>query len=299
MPVLPAHSLSIDIPPSAVTHVAIATSDEHIASSKKPSPLAHVLSLARRSRDTSRSDEESLKASGSTLKLTKLNRMGTASLLSSERDSKILQMARGARQQLEPFANSQRPRFSGSLVHAMFMCAQPLMRMLLPSSCTGFYATLARAGGESRVRMLLKIAQFDEHKARLSDEEAERYEMVGQTLVDLSVQTLQNFSVVGSLLFSATFLSVIGRPTPWTPSPETVERMGVDGSTALMYAAFILASCISTATLVALLYSVGSRYMLTYVLGSLESRLCLLCELNPVGVVSRLFIAGVMSCHRP
>ena len=96
------------------------------------------------------------------------------------------------------------------------------------------------------------------------------------------------FTVVGSLLFSATFLSVIGRPTPWLPSEDTLERMGQTGSTALMYVVYILACFITTATLTTIIYAVGARYMLTYVLGSLESKLCLLCELNPVAVVSRL-----------
>lgn len=56
----------------------------------------------------------------------------------------------------------------------------------------------------------------------------------------------------------------------------------------------ILACGITTATLTTIIFAVGSRYMLTYVLGSLESKLCLLCELNPVGVVSRLFITVVL-----
>ena len=43
----------------------------------------------------------------------------------------------------------------------MYIFAQPLLAVLLPRSSRGFYATLARAGGESRVRLLLKIAQMD------------------------------------------------------------------------------------------------------------------------------------------
>jgi len=89
--------------------------------------------------------------------------------------------------------------------------------------------------------MLIKIAQFDaNHDNDLSDEELRQADEITQHLVDLTCATLQNFSVVGSLLFSATFLSAIGRPTPWVPSDDTIDRMGTDGSTALMYTAFAL-----------------------------------------------------------
>ena len=108
------------------------------------------------------------------------------------------------------------------------------------------------------------------------------FEKTAQHLVDLTCATLQNFSVVGSLLFGATFLAVLGRPTPWRPSEETVEMIGADASAGLMWVAYLLACAITTLCLTTIVYSVGSRYMLTYILQSHESKLCLLCELNPV-----------------
>jgi hypothetical protein len=86
---------------------------------------------------------------------------------------KILQMTRAARKELMPFAYSARPHTCEGWAYAAFLCLQPLLT-LLPKRCdgNGFYLTLARAGGESRVRMLLTIAQIDKDEdGDLSDAE--------------------------------------------------------------------------------------------------------------------------------
>lgn len=101
------------------------------------------------------------------LKLSELHRQGTRLTEPSEEDvlrskeQRIARMSRGAIRQLEIFSNTQRPKATGVLVHGLHLAVQPVVA-LLPRCCGGgFYTELARIGGESRVRMLLKVASFD------------------------------------------------------------------------------------------------------------------------------------------
>ena len=148
----------IDLPPDD-------PSETVVAKARKNSALSPFAALADRfsPRRSSSPSPEQRKPDTPSLKLTQLNKMGTSRLKQTARAEKISQMARGARRMLEPFANAPRPRHHtiGIIMHGLFLLVQPFLAVVLPSSWNGFYASLARAGGESRVRMLLRIAQFD------------------------------------------------------------------------------------------------------------------------------------------
>ena len=145
-----------------------------------------------------------------------------------------------------------------------FLLFSPLYMLIVPRTCAGFYASLARAGGEARVRMLLTIAKLDhDGDGVLSPEEITSFERVSQKLVDNTCTTLQNFAVVGSLLFSSTYLSVIGRPVPWKPSDPTADMLSPHSAGVVMWLAYGLATWITTFCLTTIVYSVGSRFMLT------------------------------------
>ena len=105
-------------------------------------------------------------------------------------------------------------------------------------------------------------------------------ETVSQKLVDNTCTTLQNFAVVGSMLFSGTYLAVIGRPVPWTPSDASAAFLQPEGADTIMWLTYTLATWITTLCLSIIVYSVGSRFMLTYILESVESKLCFLCEVR-------------------
>ena len=111
-------------------------------------------------------------------------------------------------------------------------------------------------------------------------------------LVDTSCASLTNFAVVGSLLFAPSFLCVINRPS-WQPSATAHENIGEAATTSLMWTAYVFACFIATSCLAIIIYSVASKYLLVYVHESLAAKLCLLCELNPVGACSRLFVSVV------
>lgn len=296
--------------PGATPLQGVALTIESPSSRRKGSPTlqgisqwarrksAELSELSRASSGSSRGSPEKVPQTPG-LKLSKLNKMATQKMKRSckSRTSQITLMARGARRQLQPFANAPRPTgrccTSSAWFHALFIIAQPLFGVVLRDK--GFYATLARAGGESRVRMLLKVALFDANEdGDIDEEELVNYERLANELVEVANATLQNFSVVGSLLFGATFLAVIGRPTPWEPSPESINLFGDHLSFTFMWIAYGLSCLMTVFTLTSIIYSVGSRYMLMYILATLESKLCLLCELNPVAVVSRLFIMVVL-----
>ena len=243
-----------------------------------------------------RKNSPPLPAPTPTLKLTaQLERQMTGSSFTSNsalqsRGDKLANMARGARRQLVPFANAPRPSPCASGTrHALFVFTQPFIAALMPRSSRGFYACLARAGGESRVRLLLQIAQIDTG----GGEAPEAHKVVAlERLIDTTCNSLSNFAVVGSLLFAGNFLCVIGRP-PWQPTADAYELLGEVGAVTIMWVAYALACAIATGCLVTIIYAVGSKYLLTYILASLESKLCLLCELNPVGVVSRTVLTLV------
>ena len=193
-------------------------------------------------------------------------------------------MARGAKRELDAFAKVKRPKTEGCLgvmLYAFFLLCCPVIAKVTPGSFNGFYTCLARCGGESRVRMLLTIASLDaDQDGELTDEEMRRFERISQKLVDNTCTTLQNFAVVGSMLFGGTYLAVIGRPIPWTPSEAAASFMSAYGADVIMWVTYSLATWITTLCLSIIVYSVGSRFMLTYILESLESKLCFLCELN-------------------
>lgn len=200
----------------------------------------------------------------------------------------LLQMARGARKRLEGFSQAPLPWSTSVTLYALFLVTQPLVA-LLPRRCSGFYAALARIGGDGRVRLLLKIAKMDEdHDGSISEHELKQLDK----LVDNTCTSLTNFAVVGSLLFAANFLAVMDRPV-WQPTGAATIFLGDTAPVALMGVAYALACCIATACLAIIIYSVASKYLLMYVHSTLEAKLCLLCELNPVGVCSRLFVSVV------
>ena len=191
--------------------------------------------------------------------------------------AKLLQMAHGARKRLEAFAKKPLPISPSVTLYMLFLFAQPLLA-LLPRGCPSFYVALAQIGGDARVRLLLKIAKMDaDGDGSISDTELKQLE----GLVETTCASLANFAVVGSLLFTANYLSVMDRPA-WEPRGAATDFLGETPPVALMWAAYALACCIATACLTIIIFSVASKYLLVYVHSSLEAKLCLLCELNPV-----------------
>lgn len=137
-------------------------------------------SFGSRSRSPSASRTASARRDARFLKLSALNKMGSRRMVHKESAEKIICMARGARRELNDFAKTTRPKLDGCLgvlLYAAFLLWCPLIARIAPRSFRGFYTTLARCGGESRVRMLLKIATIDsDQDGELSDEEVKTFE---------------------------------------------------------------------------------------------------------------------------
>ena len=83
---------------------------------------------------------------------------------------------------------------------------------------------------------------------------------------------LQTSAVVASLLFGATFQSVIGRPDPLEASERSVERFGEAGTEALLWATYATMTLISVLCLIIVMYAFGSRMELQNVLPSNQAR---------------------------
>ena len=205
-----------------------------------------------------------------------------------EPSAQLLLMADAARERLNLLAKAPMPTGTAlnANLYALFLFAQPLVA-LVPQSCfRGYYGELARVGGDGRVRLLLKIAKMDEDgDGAISGDELRHLDK----LVDTTCLSLTNFAVVGSLLFTPNFLAIMDRGK-WQPAAEAQLFLGDAAPTILMWVAYVLVCFIATICLTVVVYSVSSKYLLVYVHSTLEAKLCLLCELNPVGVCSRAFI---------
>ena len=137
-------------------------------------------SFGSRSRSPSASRTASARRDARFLKLSALNKMGSRRMVHKESAEKIICMARGARRELNDFAKTTRPKLDGCLgvlLYATFLLWCPLIALVAPRSFQGFYTTLARCGGESRVRMLLTIATIDsDQDGELSEDEVKTFE---------------------------------------------------------------------------------------------------------------------------
>ena len=167
-----------------------------------------------------------------------------------------------AQEQLRPFCLSPRPAtFPGcSVVYVLFVCFRPLLERFAPSSWTGFYIELARLGGPSGVLTLLTIARIDsDGTGNIDEDELKAFERVAEKLIRDTCDALQSSAVVVSLLFGATFQSVIGRPSFMEVAPLTLEAFGEGASEALLWVAYTTMCLISVLCLVVIMYAFGSR----------------------------------------
>ena len=167
------------------------------------------------------------------------------------------------------------------------------MERFAPWSWTGFYVELARLGGPTGVLTLLTIARIDaDGTGHIDEEELKTFEKVADKLVRETCDALQMSAVVASLLFGATFQTVIGRPQIFEASEASVLYFGDVSAEVLMWLAYSAMSLISTLCLIIIAFAFGSRTELQNVLPSTQSRLFFLCEVNPMNIVTSL----VMFC---
>ena len=172
-------------------------------------------------------------------------------LLSRSQTQKVAELHAtmvAAQEQLRPFCLSPRPAtFPGcSVVYVLFVCFRPLLERFAPSSWTGFYIELARLGGPSGVLTLLTIARIDsDGTGNIDEDELKAFERVAEKLIRDTCDALQSSAVVVSLLFGATFQSVIGRPSFMEVAPLTLEAFGEGASEALLWVAYTTMCLIS------------------------------------------------------
>ena len=241
-----------------------------------------------------------------------------------------------AQEQLRPFCLSETPRsFPGcSFLYVLHVCYRPLLERFAPSWWNGFEVELSRLGGPSGVLTLLTIARIDtdgtgdideaEHVRRESTlcrcgrlsrgrrrptrcadacrscvalGRLKEFDRVAQKLILDTCDALQTSAVVASLLFGATFQSVIGRPTFMVASEATVERWGDDAAEAIMWVAYATMMLISVLCLIVIFYAFGSRMELQNVLPSVQSRLFYLCEVNPMNAVTAMTTLCMLVNH--
>ena len=188
--------------------------------------------------------------------------------------------------ELELFARAKPPRDSpgSSVRHVNFMAYVPVLHLLaraLPS-IGGYYACLARVGGEGRVRILLNIAR--------AAHDGSRVEETAQRLVNLCSTSMHTSSLFPILVLATTHGLVIGDPFPWYPSDETIEFMGVRNAEIVLWVAYTIVVVINSLCLVAIMLSVSIPYILEYMVQTPQDRITLLCEMNPAQVVFSVII---------
>ena len=202
-----------------------------------------------------------------------------------------------AQEQLRPFCMSKPPPlYPGcSWYFLLHVCIRPLLERFSPSWWCGFYVELARLGGPSGVLTLLTIARIDtDLTGDIDEDEIEAFESAANKLIADTCDALQTSAVVASLLFGATFQSVIGRPDPMEASAASVATFGQGSCDALLWMAGVAMSLISILCLLIIAYAFGSRMELQNVLPSTEARLFYLCEVNPMNLVVALALTSML-----
>lgn len=202
-----------------------------------------------------------------------------------------------AQEQLRPFCMSESPKdyFGCNLVYVLHVCFRPLLERFAPHSWKGFYVELARLGGPSGVLTLLTIARIDaDGGGDIDEEELKAFDRVAEKLIRDTCDALQMSAVVASLLFGATFQSVIGRPQFMYASPETIQAFGETASEVLLWVAFVTMSLISVLCLIIIAFAFGSRMELQNVLPSTQARLFYMLEVNPMNTVTAMSMISML-----
>jgi hypothetical protein len=202
-----------------------------------------------------------------------------------------------AQEQLRPFCVSESPKdyLGCNLIYVLHVCFRPLLERFAPNSWKGFYVELARLGGPSGVLTLLTIARIDSDGTGDIDEaELKAFDRVAEKLIRDTCDALQMSAVVASLLFGATFQSVIGRPTFMSASDATLLWFGETWSEALLWLAFCTMSLISVLCLIIIAFAFGSRMELQNVLPSTQARLFYMLEVNPMNTVTAMSMISML-----
>lgn len=202
-----------------------------------------------------------------------------------------------AQEQLRPFCVSDPPvdYLGCNLVFVLHVCFRPLLERFAPNSWKGFYVELARLGGPSGVLTLLTIARIDSDGTGDIDEaELRAFDRVAEKLIRDTCDALQMSAVVASLLFGATFQSVIGRPTFMVASDATLQWFGETWCEVLLWLAFSTMSLISVLCLIIIAFAFGSRMELQNVLPSTQARLFYMLEVNPMNTVTAMSMISML-----
>ena len=214
----------------------------------------------------------------------------------SERET-VLSMSRAAHSELEEFATSDHTTWSGSSVWQTSMTMvvwqlRPLGFGRRWATGPGFWRAWARAGGECRLNVLLTVARFDRDlDGVLTDEEYGAYQKSAENLVNMNANTFQNIAILAVLVIGSSHLAVIGRPTPWAASDETVAAFGQDSTQQLLsvaYSLLVLQECVNLILIGSCLLN---RLLLTNFLATLESKLAYLAEYNPMATTTWIAVS--------
>ena len=128
----------------------------------------------------------------------------------------------------------------------------------------------------------------------MTEAELEAFQKTAANLVANTCDALQTNAVVASLLFAATFQTVIGRPNEYSVYENAVDVWGEGVATVLLCVSASCMCLISILCLVIICYAFGSRMELQNVLPSTEAKLFYMCEVNPMNMVTAMTMTNMM-----
>ena len=142
---------------------------------------------------------------------------------------------------------------------------------------------------------MLTIARLDADKGGdVSEAELKQFQETASKLVANTCDALQTNAVVASLLFAATFQTVIGRPGEYVIFDSAIDAWGEQLANWLLC---ISASCmcfVSVLCLIIICFAFGTRMELQNVLPSTEAKLFYLCDVNPMNIVTAMQTANMI-----
>ena len=183
-------------------------------------------------------------------------------------EQNVAELAKTARQELHEWATMPQSRWkSNSLVRRYLFILVWIARVFgfgrMFGSGAGFWRSYARAGGESRIKMLLTFARFDaDNSGDISSDELNTYYKYGEETVKTTNDAFQSMSMMLTLLIAASINNVLGRPVPWVAGMEAIEAFGPTAATALSYACFVLSAIVELLALACLSCCILNRWAL-------------------------------------
>lgn len=159
-----------------------------------------------------------------------------------------------------------------------------------------FTQKLVDIGGVERAYLLISIARFDlDADGQLDVEEFNRFRISGEQIVNNAITGCANFAIISALLFGATHMTTMGRPTPFDPDPLSIEKLGERNTTIMIWVAYACNVFGQILALSVICVSVFTRQLLSNTLPSVVSKLLFLSDTNVLANLGTA-VTWLMAC---